>query len=234
MTARTSDPATSHLAATYIAGKRPGLRDAFLMALKALGPSTANEIAQWCVQSGISANAESVRKRAKELIDDGLAQYGPQKECSVTKQQAGTLELTNANPSVVTVENKQATTERRESTSHSGCDRTSGGNSQSTQGQPVAGVRNKTTSQVSTLEAERVQAAAEFVKSEREWVAIFKVAVELSGLSKVGTWPKGDSNEYIVAIESAAVAGLIDRSGSNVRRKREVVEVAAKQMGLFE
>lgn len=86
----------------------------------------------------------------------------------------------------------------------------------------------------SNIEAERIQAVAEFVKSEREWVAIFKVAVELAGLSKVGTWPKGDSNEYIVAIESAALMGLIERAGSNVRRKREVVETKAVQGSLFE
>ncbi len=233
MTARTTDPATSHLAATYIAGKRPGLKDAFLMALKALGPSTANEIASWCVTHGVSANAESVRKRALELVRDGLAKYGPSRTCKITGQQAGTLELSNANSSVAAIEKQPTATERRESTSDSGRSGQSRGHSQSTSSQQVAGVRNQTSGQVSTPDTERIEAAAEFVKNERDWVAIFKAAVELSHLSKLGSWPLGDSNDYIQAIESAVLTGLIERSGSNVRAKRAEKETKATQMGLF-
>lgn len=236
MTARTTDPATSHLAATYIARKRPGLKDAFLMALKALGPSTANEIAQWCVQSGVSANAESVRKRAKELIDSGLAKYGPQKECSVTKQQAGTLELVNGNPPDTNDESKHANANRRESTTDSGCDRTLPRDSQKVQSQPNANLANQTGSKaVQSPEADRIAAVAEFMRNERsDKMHIIDLANEMSSLAKMGTWPAGDSNQYIVAIESAALAGLIERSGSNVRRVKVVAEVKVVQKGLFE
>lgn len=233
MTARTTDPATSHLAATYIAGKRPGLKDAFLMALKALGPSTANEIADWCVKHGFTQNAESVRKRAKELVDEGICKWGIARECKITGLQARTVELNHANSSVAAIEKQPTATERRESTSDSGRSGQSRGHSQSTSSQQVAGVRDQATSQVSTPDTERIQAAAEFVKNERDWVAIFKAAVELSHLSKLGSWPLGDSNDYIQAIESAVLTGLIERSGSNVRAKRAEKETKATQMGLF-
>lgn len=234
MTARTTDPATSHLAATYINGKRPGLKDAFLQALRTLGPSTANEIAQWCVTHGVSANAESVRKRALELVRDGLAKYGPSRACKVTGQQAGTLERSNADSSLETKSVESTATERRESTVDSGRDRKSSGHSQGTSSQHVAGLRNQAASQVSTPEAERVNAVAEFMRYEHDYQPIYGIAAELSRLAKLGTWPVGDSNEYIVAIETCAAQGLIERNGSNVRAVKVVKESKVVQKGLFE
>lgn len=233
MTARTTDPATSHLAATYINGKRPGLKDAFLQALRTLGPSTANEIAQWCVTHGVSANAESVRKRALELVRDGLAKYGPSRACKVTGQQAGTLERSNADSSLETKSVESTATERRESTVDSGRDRKSSGHSQGTSSQHVAGLRNQAASQVSTPEAERVNAVAEFMRYEHDYQPIYGIAAELSRLAKLGTWPVGDSNEYIVAIEACVAQGLIERNGSKVRRIKPVKETKVVQVSLF-
>jgi hypothetical protein len=63
---------------------------------------------------------------------------------------------------------------------------------------------------------------------------IFKAAVEIAALAKIGTWTAGTSNEYIVAIEQAAAQGLIERDGQKVRAKLVVVEKKAVQKGLFD
>jgi hypothetical protein len=72
------------------------------------------------------------------------------------------------------------------------------------------------------------------MRSEREYRAIFAVATEMHHLAKLGTWPAGDSNDYIVAVESAAAQGLIERSGSNVRVRRQEKQPVIKQQGLFD
>jgi hypothetical protein len=233
MTARATDPATSHLAATYIAGKRPGLKDAFLMALKALGPSTANEIAQWCVQSGVTANAESVRKRAIELVRDGLCEWSEARACKVTKLQARTVRVANENQDRDGREDSEAN--RPSSTSDSGRSRKSDSNSGKVQDQQVASVRNQTAAKVSTPEADRIAAVAEYVRHEREWIDNWRVGQAMSIAARtLGTWPMGTAEEYILACDLASAQGLIEREGQKVRAKRVERELKAVQKGLFE
>ncbi len=231
MTARTTDPATSHLAATYIAGKRPGLKDAFLMALKALGPSTANEIANWCVTHGVTANAESVRKRALELVRDGLAKYGQARTCKITGQQAGTLELSNE----VQCEQKEHTNfDGRDSTANTRRAGQVQRHSGAVQRESEHGRQHKGPLSVSTPDTERIQAVVQFINAEREWIETWRAGMELSKVAKaLGTWPMGTTEEYIRACESAAAQGLIERDGGRVRRKRAEKETKATQMGLF-
>lgn len=244
MTARATDPATSHLAATYIDGKRPGLRDAFLMALKALGPSTANEIADWCLLNGLTANAESVRKRAKELIDGELIEPAGERACKKTGLKAGTVRLCNdirLEQGIQKHEGAVASNERPEGASDTRRVGATVGDSQKIQGQRNDGFANKTRSEtvqpsetkLSDCEAERVKAVAEFMRHEHGLRFIPDVANEMARFAKLGTWPAGDSNQYIVAIESAALAGLIERSGSNVRRVQPTKQKQVIQKELF-
>lgn len=235
MTARATDPATSHLAATYIDGKRPGLRDAFLMALKTLGPSTANEIADWCVKSGVSANAESVRKRAGDLVNDGLCEWSDARACKITSLNARTVRIANADIRVRTETAEHAKADRRASAGGSGCTRKATGNSGKVRDIEVAGLENQGGQKsVSTPQAEQAKAAVEFVNAERDWIDIWRAAMELSRVAKaLGTWPDGTSEQYIHAIEAVAAQGLIERDGGRVRRKRVVVESKVVQKGLF-
>ena len=233
MTSRTTDPSTSHLGAAHIAPKRMGLRAAFIQALEAIGPSTANEIARYAVQRGVAANAESVRKRASELIRDGLIKLGPSRECSVTGQSAGTVELTYDE---VAIRNRSAVpdVQRRASSSNSGQRRTPERPGETVQGGVKHDSQHNQRQTLPTPEAERIEAVVQFMRSEREYRAIFAIATEMHHLAKLGTWPDGDSNDYIVAVESAAAQGLIERHGSNVRFKRQEKQPTIKQQGLFD
>lgn len=229
MTARTTDPATSHLAATYINGKRPGLKDAFLQALRVLGPSTANEIAQWCVQAGVSANQESVRKRAKELVDEGSAKYGPQKTCKVTGQQAGTLELCNA------TNNGNATkSDRRTSPGNSGLTGTSESASGEVRGVRVDSQHDSQRQTIPSLEAERIEAVVSLIKRERDWIDNWRIALDITVTRKAGaSWPDGSTDDYVRAMDVAGTQGLIECRGNQVRAKRVEVEAKAVQGSLF-
>lgn len=82
--ARESDPQTSHDGASHIRPKLVGLRAIFHETLKALGKATANEVAAAAVGAGLVANPESVRKRAKELVDLHWIKVVGSKPCSVT------------------------------------------------------------------------------------------------------------------------------------------------------
>lgn len=77
---RPTDKPTSHAAAVEVAAKLRGYRLQFLENLEVIDrPATAQEISQGC---------ESVRKRAKELVDLGrIVEVGPI-ECSVTGKMA--------------------------------------------------------------------------------------------------------------------------------------------------
>ena len=80
--ARRTDPDTSHEAAAKL--KTDTLRSIFLERLKKLGEATANEVAQ---------GDESVRKRCKELLDDGLIIVVGKRRCRVTNNTARTFRV---------------------------------------------------------------------------------------------------------------------------------------------
>ena len=233
MTSRTTDPATSHLGSAHIAPKRLGLRAAFIQALEAIGPSTANEIARYAVEKGVAANAELVRKWATELVRDGLIKLGPTRVCSVTNQPAGTVELTYGE---VEVRNGSAVPDvhRPASPSDSGQRRAPERAGKALRRGTEHDTQHNKRQTLPTPEAERVAAVVQFMRGEREYRAIFAIATEMHHLAKLGTWPAGDSNDYIVAVESAAAQGLIERSGSNVRVKRQEKQPMIKQQGLFD
>lgn len=80
--ARASDPQTSHDGAKSIASKRQLLRSKFVARVREIGmPCTANEVAR---------GDESLRKRAGELVDDGLLAVTGTRKCSVTGKSAST------------------------------------------------------------------------------------------------------------------------------------------------
>ena len=82
--ARESDPETSHAGAAHVRPKLVGLRLAFVETLRSLGRATANEVAAAAVGAGLVLNAESLRKRARELVDLGLIRVVGSRPCSVT------------------------------------------------------------------------------------------------------------------------------------------------------
>jgi hypothetical protein len=82
--ARESDPETSHAGASHVRPKLVGLRAAFHDVLQVLGKATANEVAAAAVGTGLVTNSESVRKRARELVDLGLIRVVGSRPCSVT------------------------------------------------------------------------------------------------------------------------------------------------------
>jgi len=83
--ARASDPETSHAGAEWMTSKRARLHFEFLRRL-GNGVKTANEVAQ---------GDESIRKRAKELVDDGSICVIGRRKCLVTGQMATTYGRAN-------------------------------------------------------------------------------------------------------------------------------------------
>jgi hypothetical protein len=86
--ARESDKETSHEAATNVQLKLVGLRAVFYHVLKSLGKATANEVGAAAVGAGLVKNAESVRKRAQEVVDLHLAVECGTRVCGVTGNSA--------------------------------------------------------------------------------------------------------------------------------------------------
>ena len=91
--ARESDPETSHAAATKVRPKLVGLRQTFVEVLKSLGQATANEVAAAAVGAGLVVNAESIRKRAQELVDLGWVRVVGSRTCAVTGNSASVYEV---------------------------------------------------------------------------------------------------------------------------------------------
>lgn len=90
--ARESDPVTSHAGASHVRPKLVGLRAVFVETLRLLGRGTANEVAAAAVGAGLVGNAESVRKRAKELVDLHWIKVVGSRPCSVTGCDADVFE----------------------------------------------------------------------------------------------------------------------------------------------
>lgn len=86
--ARKTDPATSQVAAAETAKQLGHLCQVFLTALA--GEQTASEVAWFAVVNKLHPNAESVRKRAKELLRLGLIEERPPRRCGVTGKMATT------------------------------------------------------------------------------------------------------------------------------------------------
>lgn len=91
--ARDRDPATSHSAADDIANALPNLRGVFFDVLgRAAEPMTAAEV-------GLAAskfNAESIRKRAHELVRLGVIVRAAPRPCRVTGKMATTYQIRRA------------------------------------------------------------------------------------------------------------------------------------------
>jgi len=77
--ARTTDPATSQIAAREIAPSLSGYRAMFVERLRELGEATANEV---------SGGNESIRKRARECQRLGLIVEAGTRACRNTGKQA--------------------------------------------------------------------------------------------------------------------------------------------------
>jgi hypothetical protein len=89
---RKSDPITSQKSAAETEKKLGPLKEAFLILLRFLKEATANEVATDCVlQCG--GIAESYRKRAKDLIRDGLIEECGDRRCEVTGKSATVYKL---------------------------------------------------------------------------------------------------------------------------------------------
>lgn len=87
--ARSSDKPTSQDAAADILSKLPDLQRFFVEGLIALGqPSTAREVAEHCRRIGWVKESESVRKRAKELVNAGVVTEAGERECYETGKAA--------------------------------------------------------------------------------------------------------------------------------------------------
>lgn len=87
---RRDDPPTSKQAAEEIKPALSGLRELFYETLKQSNkPLTANEVA---VKSAF-ANRETIRKRAKELVEQGWIEPSGATICSVTGKTASTYEV---------------------------------------------------------------------------------------------------------------------------------------------
>jgi hypothetical protein len=91
--ARESDADTSHLASKKVRPKLVGLRQTFVEVLGTLGQATANEVAAAAVGGGLVVNAESIRKRAQELVDLGFVRVVGSRVCSVTGNAASVYEV---------------------------------------------------------------------------------------------------------------------------------------------
>jgi len=92
-TARDRDPQTSHQAAAEVGDKLPALRGLFLDVLrKSTQPMTAAEVGH--AMDG-KANAESIRKRAHELVRLGLIVKDKTRPCNVTGKNARTYKIKN-------------------------------------------------------------------------------------------------------------------------------------------
>lgn len=89
--ARASDPVTSHLSAVVTTSKITLLRLEFLRALKAIGPATANEVAAHA--SDDFSHRESIRKRARELVDSGFIRVVDKRKCRATGSVAQVYEM---------------------------------------------------------------------------------------------------------------------------------------------
>jgi hypothetical protein len=90
---RKSDPITSQKSAAETEKKLGTLHQSFLCSLAILRRnSTANEIAANCV--GLDGGShESYRKRAKELVRDGLIEECGERACEITGKTAMTYKL---------------------------------------------------------------------------------------------------------------------------------------------
>lgn len=236
MTARTSDPQTSHVAAANVTSRLPTLKAAFLSALREIGPATANEIARHATEAGVVANAESVRKRATELVREGLARFGAVKRCSVTGEQARTLELANALELLPAVEVIDTEAERRGSTGDTRQRAESCRASSKVSSVAESGQSNQATGGLSALEEERVAAVVVFCRDERGWVEEWRIASDIIRLQRTNaSWPVGTPDEWITAVAVAIARGLIERGeNKRVRWVAEKVGVKATQMDLFE
>jgi hypothetical protein len=235
MTVRISDPATSHIAATNIARKLPTLKAAFVDALQALGQATANEIAKHATDSGVAANAESVRKRALELIRDGLAKYGPSRTCKVTGQLAGTLELTHADSQIHAVQRQHAETDGRTSTRNLPVERTQRRTSQAVQDIAQPGESHQSKTGLQGRHAELVEAVVGFVRDERGWCDEWRIGIDIGNLRRAGAcWPDATTDEWINAVKAAVDAGKLERGeNKRVRFVSLPVAIAEKQLNLF-
>ena len=86
--ARARDPATSKQAASEAGEKLGRCQAGFIGALKLLGMATAAEAAQAAHAADPSSNAESYRKRARECVERGLAEWAGQRRCRITGKMA--------------------------------------------------------------------------------------------------------------------------------------------------
>ena len=86
--ARKSDPETSQQAANHATAKLSSSQSIFIGVLRsAVGPLTASEIGSIAAKT-CGANSETIRKRAKELLDAGRIRLAGTKICGVTRQNA--------------------------------------------------------------------------------------------------------------------------------------------------
>ena len=95
---RPSDPQASVSGAQHIAGKLPSLHEIFVEQLVGRSPLTAAEVADYAKrQYGRQVNAESVRKRAKELVgtpdSPGVVTVAGSRPCRITGMDATTYTL---------------------------------------------------------------------------------------------------------------------------------------------
>jgi hypothetical protein len=88
--ARKSDPQTSQQSAAETEKKLGRYKAVFLQSLRHLKSATANEVAQDCVllNGGVT---ESYRKRAKELLTDGLIEECGERRCEITGKNCRTF-----------------------------------------------------------------------------------------------------------------------------------------------
>lgn len=99
--ARRTDPDTSHQAAQSIAAELSKSQTLFYETLKAWGgiPRTANEVAARAIPIDRSPiqplfrKRETLRKRAKELVDLGLIRASDSRPCMVNGNPATTYEV---------------------------------------------------------------------------------------------------------------------------------------------
>lgn len=91
---RRDDPPTSKQAAEEIKPALSGLRELFYETLKQSNkPLTANEVAMRANETSVFANRETIRKRAKELVEQGWIEPSGATICSVTGKTASTYEV---------------------------------------------------------------------------------------------------------------------------------------------
>ena len=84
--ARITDPATSQRAADEIRPKLAGLRAEFVQSVQTWQETFHN----WPTANEASRGRESLRKRAKECVEQGWLKVGPIKRCSQTGKLAQT------------------------------------------------------------------------------------------------------------------------------------------------